>query len=94
MAEDHLAAPAPLEEHRKLAAFVGAALSCEMAYPLSPSSGDKGGRTQIPVRGSLRSSAGHVFEIVDDKNHTMRIQSSPDAEGWADRLAGVARRLH
>ena len=33
MAEDHLAAPKPLEEHRKLAAFAGEWSGEEMVYP-------------------------------------------------------------
>ena len=33
MPEDHLAAPAPLEEHRKLAAFAGEWSGDEMVYP-------------------------------------------------------------
>src|SRR6201992_3468931 len=33
MAEDHLAAPSPLEEHRKLAAFAGEWSGEEMVYP-------------------------------------------------------------
>src|SRR6201990_3250786 len=33
MAEDHLAAPTPLEEHRKLAVFAGEWTGEEMVYP-------------------------------------------------------------
>src|ERR1700709_1968942 len=33
MAEDHLAAPTPLEEHRKLAVFAGEWSGEEMVYP-------------------------------------------------------------
>ena len=33
MAQDHLAAPTPLEEHRKLAAFAGEWTGEEMVYP-------------------------------------------------------------
>ena len=33
MAEDHLAAPTPLEEHRRLAAFAGEWSGEEMVYP-------------------------------------------------------------
>src|SRR5436305_10362200 len=33
MAEDHLAAPKPLEEHRKLAAFAGEWTGEEVVYP-------------------------------------------------------------
>src|SRR5450755_1123349 len=33
MAQDHLAAPAPLEEHRKLAAFAGEWSGEEVVYP-------------------------------------------------------------
>ena len=33
MAQDHLAAPTPLEEHRRLAAFAGEWSGEEMVYP-------------------------------------------------------------
>ena len=33
MAEDHLAAPAPLEEHRRLAVFAGEWAGDEIVYP-------------------------------------------------------------
>ncbi len=158
MAEDHLAAPKPLEEHRKLAAFAGEWTGEEVVhpsrwaaggpatsrvvaridlngfyliqdarqtrdgqesfathgvftydredrlyklfwhdslgyYPPSPASGGwTGGKTLILVRGSLRGNARHVYEIVDDNTYTMKIQFSPDAEGWADVLTGVYRR--
>ncbi|MGA7084127.1 MAG: hypothetical protein WB005_13255 [Pseudolabrys sp.] len=31
-------------------------------------------------------------DLHDDNNYTMKIQFSPDAEGWADVLTGVYRR--
>jgi len=46
------------------------------------------------VRGSLRGNARHVYEIVDDNTYNMKIQFSPDAEGWADVLTGVYGRIH
>ena len=41
---------------------------------------------------SLRANARHVYEVVDDNTYNMKIQFSPDAEGWADVLTGVYRR--
>jgi Protein of unknown function (DUF1579) len=159
MAQDHLAAPPPLEEHRKLAVFAGEwngdetvfpsrwnaggpATSHVVAsvalngfyliqdalqtrdgkesfathgvftydredrlyklfwhdslgyYPPSPASGGwTGGKILILVRGSLRGNARHVYEIVDHNSYTMKIQFSPDAEGWADVLTGVYKRI-
>jgi hypothetical protein len=156
---DHLAAPSPLEEHRKLAVFAGEWAGEEMVfpsrwnaggpatskvkaridlngfyliqdtvqmregkesfathgvftydredrlyklfwhdslgyYPPSPASGGwTAGKTLILVRGSLRGNARHVYEVVDDKTYTMKIQFSPDAEGWADVLTGTYRRV-
>ena len=63
-------------------------------YPPSPASGGWSGQTLTLVRGSLRGNARHVYKIVDDKSYTMNIQFSPDAEGWADVLTGVYRRIH
>jgi hypothetical protein len=66
MAEDHLAAPTPLAEHRTLAAFAG----------------------------EWSGNARHVYEVLDDHSYTMKTRFSPDAEGWADVLTGVYRRIH
>ena len=44
------------------------------------------GHRDAPV---LRGNARHVYEVVDDNNYTMKIQFSPDAEGWADVLTGT-----
>jgi hypothetical protein len=79
MAEDHLAAPTPLEEHRRLAIFAGEWSGEQMA---------------IPVRRSLRGNARPVHEDIDDNAYSMKIQFSPNAEGWADVLTGVYRRIH
>jgi hypothetical protein len=157
MAADHLAAPTPLEEHRRLAAFAGEWIGEEMVYPSrwtsggpatshvkaridlngfyliqdtvqkrdgqetfathglftydredrlyklfwhdslgyyppSPASGGWSGKSLVLVRGSLRGNARHVYEILDDNSYSMKIQFSPDAEGWADVLTGVYRR--
>ena len=46
------------------------------------------------MRGSLRGNARHVYEVIDDNNYAMKIQFSPDAEGWADVLTGVYKRIH
>src|SRR3982074_3020260 len=61
-------------------------------YPPSPASGGWSGKTLILVRGSLRGSARHVYEVIDDNSYTMKIQFSPDAEGWADVLTRTYRR--
>ncbi|MBW5435400.1 DUF1579 domain-containing protein [Bradyrhizobium canariense] len=62
--------------------------------PPSPASGGWGGKTLTLVRGSLRGNARHVYEIIDDDSYSLKIQFSPDAEGWADVLTGVYRRIH
>ena len=61
--------------------------------PPSPASGGWVGKTLTLVRGSLRGNARHVYEIVDADTYTMKIQFSPDAEGWADVLTGTYRRV-
>lgn len=62
--------------------------------PPSPASGGWVGNTLTLVRGSLRGNARHVYEIIDDNSYSLKIQFSPDAEGWADVLTGVYRRIH
>jgi len=57
-------------------------------------SGGWTGKTLILVRGSLRGNARHIYEVIDDDSYTLKIQFSPDAEGWADVLTGVYRRTH
>ena len=159
MVEDHLAAPTPLEEHRKLRVFAGEWAGEEMVYPSrwasggpatsqvaaridlngfyliqdsrqmrdgretfathavftydhddrlyklfwhdslgyfapSPASGAWSDNALVLVRGSLRGNARHVYEVVDDDTYKLKIQFSPDAEGWADVLTGVYRRIH
>ena len=61
-------------------------------YPPSPASGSWIGKTLTLVRGSLRGNARHVYEVIDDDSYSMKIQYSPDAEGWSDVLTGVYRR--
>ena len=51
------------------------------------------GKALVLVRGSLRGNARHVYEMIDDNSYSMKIQFSPDAEGWADVLTGVYRRI-
>jgi Protein of unknown function (DUF1579) len=63
-------------------------------YAPSPASGAWVNKSLILVRGSLRGNARHVYEVVDDNTYNMKIQFSPDAEGWADVLTGVYRRIH
>jgi hypothetical protein len=62
--------------------------------PPSSASGGWVGKTLTLVRGSLRGNARHVYEIIDDDSYSLKIQFSPDAEGWADVLTGVYRRIH
>lgn len=62
--------------------------------PPSPASGGWVGKTLTLVRGSLRGNARHVYEIINDDSYSSKIQFSPDAEGWADVLTGVYRRIH
>lgn len=62
--------------------------------PPSPASGGWIGKTLTLVRGSLRGNARHVYDIIDDNSYSLKIQFSPDAEGWADVLTGVYRRIH
>ena len=62
-------------------------------YAPAPASGGWKDKTLTLLRGSLRGSARHVYEVVDADNYTMKIQFSPDAEGWADVLTGVYRRV-
>ena len=62
--------------------------------PPSPASGGWVGQTLTLVRGSLRGNARHVYEILNEDSYSLKIQFSPDAEGWADVLTGVYRRIH
>ena len=62
--------------------------------PPSPASGGWVGKTLTLVRGSLRGNARHVYEIIDDDSYSLKIQFSPDAEGWSDVLTGIYRRIH
>jgi hypothetical protein len=59
----------------------------------SPASGGWSGNSLVLVRGSLRGNARHVYEVIDDNSYAMKIQYSPDAEGWSDVLTGVYRRI-
>jgi len=63
-------------------------------YSPAPASGGWSGKSLILVRGSLRGNARHVYEVIDNDNYTMKIQFSPDAEGWSDVLTGTYRRIH
>ena len=60
--------------------------------PPAPASGGWVGNTLTLVRGSLRGNARHVYEVVDDNTYNMKIQFSPDAEGWNDVLTGTYKR--
>lgn len=59
----------------------------------SPALGSWKDGTLTLLRGSLRGAARHIFAFPDADTYTMKIQFSPDAEGWADVLSGVYRRL-
>ena len=61
---------------------------------LRRASGSWVGKTLTLVRGSLRGNARHVYEVVDDDKYSMKIQFSPDAEGWSDVLTGVYKRIN
>src|SRR5260370_41625437 len=63
-------------------------------YPPSPASGGWTGKTLTLVRGPLRGNARHGYEIIDANSYSMKIQFSPDAEGWSDVLTGVSRRTN
>ena len=158
MAEDHLAAPSPLEEHRRLKVLAGDWSGEETIYPSrwteggpassrvtaridlsgfyliqdtrqmrggkesfaahalftydrddrlyklfwhdslgyfppSPASGAWAGKVLTLVRGSLRGNARHIYEVIDENSYSMKIQFSPDAEGWSDVLTGLYRRF-
>jgi hypothetical protein len=62
-------------------------------FAQSPASGGWKDQRLTLIRSSLRGIARHVYEIVDADTYTMKIQFSPDAEGWADVLAGVYKRV-
>jgi Protein of unknown function (DUF1579) len=62
-------------------------------FPPAPASGSWKDKTLTLIRGSLRGNARHVYEIVDADTYKLKIQFSPDAEGWADVLTGVYRRV-
>jgi len=61
-------------------------------FAQSPASGGWKDQRLTLIRSSLRGIARHVYEIVDADTYTMKIQYSPDAEGWADVLTGVYKR--
>jgi len=60
----------------------------------SPASGSWSGNSLVLVRGSLRGNARHIYEVIDGNSYTMKIQYSPDAEGWSDVLTGIYRRIN
>ena len=62
-------------------------------YPPAPASGSCGGKILTLVRGSMRGNARHLYEIIDDNSYSMKIQFSPDSEGWSDVLTGVYKRI-
>ena len=62
-------------------------------YPPAPASGSWGGKVLTLVRGSMRGNARHLYEIIDDDSYSMKIQFSPDSEGWSDVLTGVYKRI-
>jgi hypothetical protein len=60
--------------------------------PAPASGGWKDGRLTL-LRGSMRGGARHIYAFPDPDTYTLTIQFSPDAEGWADLLRGVYRRI-
>jgi hypothetical protein len=58
----------------------------------SPASGGWKEKTLTLVRGSLRGNARHVYEVVDADTYSLKIQFSPDSEGWDNVLSGIYRR--
>jgi hypothetical protein len=58
----------------------------------APAAGGWKDGTLVLLRGSLRGGARHIYEFPDADTYTLRIQFSPDAEGWSDVLTGVYRR--
>jgi hypothetical protein len=59
----------------------------------APASGGWKDNKLTLLRGSLRGIARHVYETLDADTYNMKIQFSPDAEGWADVLSGVYKRV-
>jgi hypothetical protein len=59
----------------------------------SPASGNWSGNALVLVRGSLRGNARHVYEVIDEATYSLKIQFSPDAEGWSDVMNGLYRRI-
>ena len=59
----------------------------------SPASGGWKEKTLTLVRGSLRGNARHVYEVVVADTYTLKIQFSPDSEGWDNVLSGIYRRV-
>ena len=62
-------------------------------YAPAPASGGWTGEVLMLVRGSLRGNARHLYEIIDDNSYRMKIQFSPDSEGWNDVLTGIYKRV-
>ena len=63
-------------------------------FPPAPASGSWVGKVLTLVRGSLRGNARHTYEVIDDDSYAMKVQFSPDAEGWSDVLTGVYKRIN
>ena len=66
MAQDHLAAPTPLEEHRKLAALAGEWTGEEMVYPSRWTAGGPA-TSHVTARIDLNG-----FYLIQDTRQTLR----------------------
>ncbi len=60
----------------------------------SPASGHWKDDRLTLLRGSIHGAARHIFTFPDADSYALTIQFSPDAEGWADVLTGVYRRIN
>ena len=55
---------------------------------------NKTGATASVIYVPPAGAADAIAEAIDADSYNMKIQFSPDAEGWADVLTGVYRRIH
>jgi hypothetical protein len=60
--------------------------------PESPAVGHWAGDTLTLRRASLRGTVRHVFKLEGPDSYALRLQFSPDDEGWSDLLTATYRR--